>query len=212
MPKKAIFVLAFAMLLALGANAQTTLNDVYWVSYYENANIVGLDQLVEIVNPGVQGAPITGGPIQAGTVAEGALCANVYVFDRKQEMLACCSFYTTANEFMTLSVNGLTSKPLTGGTISAGAIKITSSIPSGTTCDPTAITSTLGTTAGNLAPDLGIWGTHLHNLALVYALTESSFQGKPLSTSEAQYLPTTCGLVLYLGSGKGTCTAGEVAP
>jgi hypothetical protein len=191
--KKTALVLAVTMILALGASAQTS--NVYMVSYFENANTANApDATVYVINTGVQGAPYGNAP---GAPKDGDICVNVYVFDAIQEMLECCSAPLSANGLATISVNALTANPLTSVLPTTGVIKITSSLPNGATCDPTAPTS--------LVPELKGWEFFVHAWSGGFASAEAEFQSASLSTAEQTFLPSTCGMVRYLGSGKGTC-------
>ena len=196
MLKKAALVLAVTMIFALGASAQ--MSNVYMVNYFENANTAGApDATVYVINTGVQGAPYGNAP---GAPKDGDVCVNVYVFDANQEMLECCAAPLSANGLATISVNGLTANPLTSVNLQRGVIKITSSLPNGTTCDPTAPTS--------LVPELKGWEFYVHAWGQgAFASAEGIFQSASLSSAEQTFLPSTCGMVRYLGSGKGTCDA-----
>jgi hypothetical protein len=65
-------------------------------------------------------------------------CANIYVFDANQEMVACCSFRITPNGLLTLSVaNNLTNNPVTSLVPVAGDIKIVGMVaPTTGACSP----------------------------------------------------------------------------
>ena len=195
MLKKTAFVLAVTMVFALAAGAQT-ISNVYQVNYFENAHTDSApDASVYIINTGVQGAPY--GTPPAGDPPPGNVCINIYVFDSNQEMLECCAAPLSANGLAKLSVNALTSNSLTGVTLQRGVLKITSSLPNGTSCDPTAPIS--------LVPELKAWEFFVHAWTGGWAPAESEFQGAMLSSAEQTFLPSTCGMVRYLGSGKGTC-------
>jgi hypothetical protein len=193
MLKKLALVLVAAMVLTTIAAAQTL--DVYWVNYFTNRNNpTGADQFVNIINPGLQGSPL-----QTTAPAEGTLCANIYVFDAVQEMIECCACPITANALLSLSVNSsLTANPLTSVAPATGVIKLVSTLPNGTACDPTH--------AGTLTPDLRSWGTHLQQpTAGNFASTEGFFQDAPLGATEAAFLPQACLFAQYLGTGKAVC-------
>ena len=209
--KKLAVVLVLAMVFSVAASAQIT--DVYWTNYY--SNIGANDSTVYIINPGVQGAPID--PTTGLFSAAGYLCANIYVFDKTQEMAECCSCPISPNGILALSVKtNLTNNPLTGVALTGGVIKLVSSKPvsvsgagsSLTTvsaaCDP----GELGTIE-TIVPDLSAWGTHIQNFAGGQVLTEAPFQAEPLSPAEAAFLPVACQMNHYLGSGHGLCTCGS---
>ncbi len=192
-------LLATLLVLACMATAVAQNQDsVYHLGYYQNRNnAAGADQTVELINTGVVGVPTDAN--------EGRLCANIYVFDANQEMEECCSCKITANGLKTLSVlNDLTQNPLTGFPApDAGAIKIVTSIPAGSTCDETAVaTATLS--AGILG-----WGSHVKQpVAGTFITTEADLQLGTLSAREIAFLGQACGFVQYLGSGKGVCKCG----
>jgi hypothetical protein len=199
--KKLLLVALAVMMLGTIAAAQSDpgyyTNDVYWVSYFNNRNNpTGADQLVYIINPGYIGTPLSSN--------EGTLCANIYVFDATQEMFECCACPITANALLALSVNNsLTSKPLTSVASASGVIKLVSTRPVGTLCDPT--------TAGPLSPDLRAWATHVQQpVTGSFVTTETPFLPAPLATGgtsvEEGWLAQACGFVQYFGSGtKGIC-------
>ena len=211
MVKKIVLLMAVAMIVIVVGQALAaaqTASDVYQVNYFGNRNnAAGFDQLVNITNPGVQGSPLSTG--------EGALCANLYVFAADQQMSECCSCPITADGLLTLSLNkSLTGNPLTSVSPNSGVIKLLSTADA-PTCDPTATTVGLLTTAltnsdpptGSLAPDLRAWGTHLvQSTPGTLFTTETGFTAAPLSGDEAEFLPYTCRFVQYLGSGKGVCS------
>jgi len=194
--KKVISLVALVLIiagLASFASAQG-ISDVYWVNYYSNrAPLAVNDQTVRIINPGEQGTPISAG--------HGTVCADIYVFDSNQEMSECCSCKITANGLLTLSVNrDLTSNPLTGFPPPAdGVIKIVSDNRSN--CDPTSPVPT---------PDLRAWGTHLQRpFDAVLVTTEEEFAPAALQQDELSFLGQACSFVLFLGSGKGSCSCGS---
>ena len=202
MLKKVALVLAVAFALSMVAFAQTT-DDFdgyfknYSVDYFTNRNNPqGQDQFVNIINPGTIGSPML-----ESTAGGGILCANLYVFDRNEELAECCSCKISADGLLTLSVNvNLTANPLTGVAPNAGVIKMVSTTPVNGVCDAEAPFTTLADTL------LG-WGTHLQMpVTGTYVTTEGQFQFSPLSAAEATFLPTACNFAAYLGSGKGVCS------
>lgn len=150
------------------------------VDYFSNANTSGApDATVHIVNPGT---------------TFNTICADVYVFDDSQEMSECCSCSLSPDSIRTLSVNtDLTSNPLTGKTLSHGAIKIVSA-----TCgDPAKI---------NPVPTLRSWATHIQTSN--FTITEGESQASGLSAGEITQLDNECGAIELDGSGSGICTCG----
>ncbi|HXZ78757.1 MAG TPA: hypothetical protein VEG30_02435 [Terriglobales bacterium] len=197
--KKVISSVALVLIivgLASFASAQG-ISDVYWVNYYSHRypSYSALDQTVRVINPGEQGTPISAG--------HGTVCADIYVFDSNQEMSECCSCPITANGLLILSVNNdLTSNPLTGWPPATdGVIKIVSDNRSN--CDPTSPVPT---------PDLRAWATHLQEPGNGYSVTtEEEFAPAALQQDELSFLGQACSFVLFLGSGKGSCSCGNVS-
>ena len=199
MIRKAISSLALVIVVVgLASFATAQINDVYWVNYYSNrySSPGAFDQTVRIINPGEQGTPLSTG--------HGTVCADIYVFDATQEMTECCSCRITANGLLTLSVNrDLTSNPLQGWPPARdGVIKIVSDNRGN--CDPTSPVPT---------PDLRAWATHLQNPGGPYLVTtEDEFEAAPLQQNELSFLGQACSFVLFLGSGKGSCSCGSGGP
>jgi len=187
--KKILAFVATAILLSAIAVAQ---EDVYWVTYYSNRNnAVGADAFVRIVNPGLQGSPLSEN--------QGTVCADIYVFDDEQEMVECCACPITANALLEFSLDtNLVQNPLTGiPPPNSGVIKLVSDL--GSNCNPQ---------APILTQDVRAWATHLQQpVADGYISTEDKFLRAPLSASEQAFLGETCAFVIYLGNGfKGQCT------
>ena len=142
--KKLLVVLGILALVPCMALAQGT----YYVDYYSNNIDHGLDQAIRIINVGTLGTPLTS--------PSGDICANVYVFDANQELLACCAQRLTPNELATAFVHyQLTNNTVTTVVPPSGVIKVVLAQPPGSTCTPTTIGAT---------PDAGlgvVFGTHL---------------------------------------------------
>ena len=168
----------------------------YYVGYYANnpgPASGAADQVVRIINTGTLGTPLTS-PV-------GDICANIYVFDNNQEMIACCAEQITPNELDSAAVGTqLTANPLTSVVPTAGVFKIitTAPVPAGG-CNPTAL-------SGELA-DASVFSTHLQVSGGRTFVTETFNIGSPLSVAEANFLQQACSFTLYLGSGKGTCSS-----
>lgn len=179
--------------LATPSFAQVVANDAYQVNYFSNG-----DGTLRIINTGQRGSPIDGATLH------GRVCADIYVFDANQEMLACCSCPITANGLKTIPAGtfngtpGLLFNPLTNIPFTNGVIKIVSDAQTGKVCDPTQITNPLE--AG-----LRSWETHLQAAGVI---TETVSAAAPLTNTEAAFLGQACSFVLYLGSGRGTCACG----
>ncbi len=100
----------FAIDAALAQNS--TALDPFAVNYFNNANTVGPDDTLRIVDPDEYDA------------APDA-CANIYVFDPTEEMEACCACPITPAGRLDFSVNHqLTNNLLSGGVIHSGTIKV----------------------------------------------------------------------------------------
>ena len=187
--KKLLVVFGILALVPCLALAQGT----YYVDYYSNNLGHGFDQAIRIINVGTLGTPLTS--------PSGDICANVYVFDANQEMLACCAARLTPNELATAFVNA----QLTGNTVTtvvppSGVIKIVLAQPPGATCTPTTIGAT---------PDAGlgaVFGTHLQSEGNRLWVTETQKSASTLSSGEQGFLQLSCSFALYIGSGQGTCT------
>ncbi|HXZ78456.1 MAG TPA: hypothetical protein VEG30_00895 [Terriglobales bacterium] len=189
---------AVALVLCLFTFASFALaqgiSDVYQVNYFSTAVRMEVpaypDSAVRIINPGEQGTPLS--------AKHGAVCADIYVFDANQEMSECCSCPVTANGLLIFSVNyDLNGNPLTGFPAPPnGVIKIVSD--SFANCDPTSPVPT---------PDLRAFATHLQTPDGSHVTTtESEFADAALQQDELSFLGQACSFVLFLGSGKGSCS------
>ena len=177
--------------LAVSLSAQTSpYPDTFKVSYFSNAspeiscvpvNAV-VDATVQITNVGTQSG-------------SGDLYAAIYVFDPNQEMSECCACLVTPNGLLTLDINGdLTSNPLTGETLTTGAIEIVSS----TSSNPTAVKPAAGIRA---------WATHIQDASGgPNSETETPFSDSNLSAGELKSLESKCSAIHLVGSGAGICT------
>jgi len=219
-----LLAVAIVLCMAFSAVAQAQTDDVYWVNYFihnvsatpgaDPSDGAAPDQLLYIVNPGVQGAPIN--PATGLVSTAGYLCANLYVFDAHQEMQECCSCPISPNGIISLSLRrNLLANPLTGVAPTSGVIKLVSSLPISVTpngVSPTTATAVcdageIGSAGETIVSDLRAWGTQFQVLAQgKYAYTQSHSRPAPLSAAEAAFLPLACQMVRYLGSGQGVCT------
>ncbi len=148
---------------------------------------------IRLVNFGAAGNPMT--------TPTGDVCANIYVFDSNQEMVACCSCRITPNGLLTLSVrNDLTSNVLTRIFPPNGDVKIVSTAAVGNTlCTPV-------TYNGGLLDSVVGFGAHVQVTGGATSITETNIPDAALSTSEQGFLTQTCQFARYLGSGFGTCS------
>jgi hypothetical protein len=122
----------------------------YYVDYY--ANNVGpiggsADQIIRIII--TSGTPLTS-PV-------GDICANIYIFDADQELIACCSERLTPNELDSMYVGRqLTANTVTSVVPSSGVIKIVlAPLPFGG-CNPAVSTTIANASLGQ------VFGTHLN--------------------------------------------------
>ena len=189
-------------------------DDAFQVRYASNLNKG--DSFVNITNTGSSTELVMDGGEGFGA---GNLCANVYVFDPAEEMLACCSCLLTPNALVSLSVQGdLISNTLSPETPTAVVIKLLASSPapvagapgtSGTVCNPAAIEAREGGVEGSyLLRGMRAWGTTLHQVPGTpagYGVTETRFENGGLSTAELIHLTSFCGFINANGSGFGIC-------
>jgi|SRR5271166_2084735 len=191
-----VCTLALTFCAAFAAAQTAPPADTLKVDYFSGANTDGApDGTFRVINPGTAG---------------GYLCADIFVFDTYQELSECCSCSLSPDSLRTLSVNhDLTYNPLTGVTLSTGAIKVVSSSPKNTTyCRfPSSLTPTAG---------LRSWTTHIQN-AYPYgevgtegywAITETASQDATLSAAEVKRLQGECYAIQLDGSGRGVCSCG----
>jgi hypothetical protein len=191
--KKLLVVLGLLVLVPSLALAQGT----YYVDYFANnpGPVPGSpDQVIRIINVGTLGTPLTS--------PTGDICANIFVFNNEQEMIACCTERITPNELDSASVGTqLTFNPLTSVVPPAGVIKITLTAPPAGGCNPTDSTQTPNAALGV------VFGTHLQAEPSGTFVTETEKVASTLSAGEESFLQTACSFTLFLGSGKGTCTS-----
>ena len=188
--KKLLVVLGLLVLVPGLAFAQS-----YYVDYFSNNHTSPADQIVRVINAGEFGSPIT--------VPTGDICANFYVHNADQEMIACCATKLTPNALSSAYVGPqLTSNPLNSGAIpTSGVIKITlTRDDTGATCDPRTPSGTPDATLGQ------VFATHLQVTNGNTYVTETEKLASPLGGAEATYLPLTCFFLQQIGSGTGVCT------
>jgi hypothetical protein len=159
------------------------------------------DAQMYVVNPGSTG----------GLEPGGDLCANIYVFNPSQQMVACCSCKVTPDGLRTFSVNtDLVSNPVVAIKPNSGAIKVISSrVPTSGSCDKVAGTdfTPFGT--------LGTWITHVHQTAPTsFSVSETHFLPGSISLEvsgqpETTKLKTFCNFIQGNTLGAGICTCGS---
>jgi hypothetical protein len=185
-----------AVTLLAGGNAFAQHQDgPYLVAYFSNANTSQApDGVLRLVNDGDASTAETAG------LPNGTLFASIYTFDDSQVMQECCNCSVSADGMLSESVNiNLTSNTLTGRLeTSRGVIKILSSLSN----DPT-----------NNVRKRGLRGsiTHIQSTTNVpsvgpFFVTETNLATSNLAPTEQQDLEMTCGFVITLGSGFGTCS------
>jgi hypothetical protein len=193
-----ILALAFCSLSSWAATTAPALGktssvgepaDVLKVDYFSNANTSGApDGTFRITNAGTSG---------------GNLCAYIFVFDPQQEMSECCGCLQTPDGLGTLSVNvNLTSNPLTGVTLTTGAIKVFSVAPVANACPLPGTT----TVPQPFEAGLRSWTTHIQNSN--FAITETASQDATLSVVENVRAYDECLAIVLDGSGHGICSCG----
>jgi hypothetical protein len=176
---------------AFGANStEAPPADALKVDYFANANTAGApDGTARLTNPGTPG---------------GNVCAYITVFDSNQEMSECCGCLLTPDGLATLSVNtDLTSNPLTGVTLSTGAIKIFSVAPVNNTCP---LPGTSRAAQPFESGGVRAWVTHIQNSN--FSETETGSQDATLSDAESFRVYNECAAIVLDGSGHGVCTCG----
>ena len=175
-----------------GPACVTVPTDAYQV--VDPANLLIGDSVVNITNAGTRN----------GFDPAGGICANVYVFDPSEELIACCSCYVSPDGLRSLSAKqDLVSNTLTPGVPGSIVIKMLASTPPGgpTSCDASS------PTIATLEPGLRAWSTDLHQNTAAgnYQVTENAFQNAVLSASELAKLTTFCGFIQANGSTFGVC-------
>ena len=190
--KKLLVVLGLLVLVPGLALAQSP---SYFVNYYTNNSApFTADQIVRVINAGTLGSPLT--------VPVGDICANFYVHDPNQEMIACCASSLTPNELSSAYAGKqLTFNPINAGYLPTnGVIKVVlTPNPSGKTCHPEGWSGAPDATLGE------IFATHLQVTGGATYVTETELLSSPLGSDEAAYLQETCFFVELLGSGTGVC-------
>ncbi len=190
--KKLLVCLGLLLLVPGLALAQGT--SFYHVEYFANnpGPASGApDQVIRIINTGTLGTPLTS-PV-------GDICANIYVFDNNQEMVACCAEQITPDELDSAAVGAqLTANPLTSVVPASGVVKIITTVVLPGGCNPTNLPG---------AADSSVTATHLQVTGGRTFVTETQSAGSLLSPAEAFFLQQACSFTLYLGSGKGTCSS-----
>jgi hypothetical protein len=166
------------------------------VDYYANNTGPGsaVDQTLRLINVGQLGTPMTS--------PAGDICANLYVFDTNEAMIACCSCRMPPNALASASVgHELTNHPLTSVIPSAGLIKILPIIAGTVPCSP------IAPFASPNASLVKAFSTHVQVSGPATYITETALPPVRLSSEGAAFLSNTCLFLQYLAGseGKGTC-------
>ncbi|MDX2153755.1 MAG: hypothetical protein SFV54_23630 [Bryobacteraceae bacterium] len=183
-----VHLLLATLLVATVAFAQTipAPTDAYQIRYA--ANLAVGESFINITNAGSVN----------GFEPAGNICANVYVFDADQQLVACCTCPLTPNHLKTLGVRAdLTSNTLTPGVPASATIALLATTG---TCNAATVT------ADRLVAGMRAWGTTIHALPTGgYGVGETEFSSAPLSATQLQKLTTYCGFIQANGSGYGIC-------
>lgn len=189
-PHKGWLFLA-VLVLATVASAQPV--DSYQVAYMANYGATANgDDVINITNAGALD----------GLDPRGTICANIYVFDPAEELVACCSCPVTPNALRSLSAKqDLISNVLTPGTPS----HITVAMLATNGAAPNSCNAANPTT-GTLVSGMRAWATTLHaGPAGGYVTTENIFQDAALSASQLLKLTSYCNMIQVNGSSYGIC-------
>ena len=181
-----------AALMVASASIALAQDYPYSLSYFSNAHATSApDATLRLVNDGYV----------SDSSPAGDLCANIYVFDNKEEMAECCSCKITPNGLLTLSVNtNLTTNNLTRGTLVRGVVKVLSTYPNAGVCNPA---------DSAVQPGIHGWLTHLQKSGVGYAQTEEELKDSTLGAAEYSDLEEDCGVLIELGSGFGVCSCAD---
>jgi hypothetical protein len=188
------------------------LDDVVVTAIYDfqvryAANLTSGDSVINITNPGENGASLTG-PGFGGAV--GNICVNVYAFSPDEQLVSCCSCLITPNGLVSLSVNAdLVSNTLTGVRPNSVVVKLVNTAAtatfSGTACTNSAALA--GQTGFPLAAGMQAFGTTVHAGAVAgtFATTETPFLRATLSAGELASITNRCANIIGNGSTFGIC-------
>ncbi|MBY0503744.1 MAG: DUF11 domain-containing protein [Bryobacteraceae bacterium] len=182
---------------AATANITITEPAAFLVSYFPNLNVA--DSVINVTNPGSDGAGLAAGTTAATT---GAICANVYAFSPDEQMVSCCSCPVTPNGLVSLSVQrDLISNTLTPAVPTSIVVKLVATPPVAGSCQGSA--AALATFSRSITA----WGTKVHAGATpgTLATTEVPFSWGQLSLGEADRLRQLCNFIGSNGSGFGVC-------
>lgn len=180
--------LAVGSLVSLGASSSQAQDGApppvnllslgYWRVGSGPLGVAVQDNTLRLINDGAS--------IGGDSASSGALCANIYVFNSNQNMLACCSCAVSANGLLARNVLGdlIPTQAVKPGV--SGVIKVVSSL-----------LSTDGKCAANAtyepAPEFVGWITHYPGTGIPSVLTEVGMRPGSLSKGELVKLIEECG-------------------
>jgi hypothetical protein len=171
-----------AMVGTAAVTVQPQLNIVY---FHLPAN--GPDTTMRISNPGLSGTD---------------LCAMIYVFDQKQQLVECCGCPVSLDGLRVLSLrNDLMANPLTGIRSTDGVVEVIAAAHVGNpNCDASSI---------NPSGIVAAWSTNLASTGNgTYAILEDNAAISPLSNQQLSASQAQCYFAKTLGSGQGICSCG----
>jgi hypothetical protein len=171
--------------------------DSYQIDYAANLNIG--DSFVNITNAGTLAGPFGANPPNLGNV-----CANVYVFDPQEELIACCTCLVTPNGLNSFSAtHSLINNPLTPNVPTTITIDLVGSAPVAGLCNAGSAASI---NVQTLLGGLNAWGTTLEpNPASSFGVVRTKFLPGGFSQSQLSALVTTCNFIQSVGTGFGIC-------
>jgi len=195
---RSLFILAVISPCLFAADVDVAADlpaDAFQVAYAPHVTL-GFEH-VTITNSGNFGTSTTIG----GHDANDLICADLYVFDPAQELIACCSCTVTPNDLQTVATSQLVSDSLTSVVPPAVTIGLLATqTPASGFCDPGSVTPAA------LAPGLRAWNTVVHvEPGGGYAVTEFPFSLAPLSPAELFKMTDYCAFIEADGTFNGIC-------
>jgi hypothetical protein len=156
------------------------------------SNLTSGDSLVNVSNAGTS------------TVhPQGHICANFYVFDPDEELLACCACKISPNAIKSVSLTQDVTPYMVHSATSL-IIKLVATTPAAGVCNPALVTTS------NLATGMRAWATTIHAQPIPpggFGVTETRFARCGLPPADLALLTTRCAFLQQNGSGYGICRA-----
>jgi uncharacterized repeat protein (TIGR01451 family) len=173
--------------------------DAYQALYAANLNIG--DSVINLSNTGAL----------SGTSPAGDLCVNVYAFDPREELIACCTCVVTPDGLNSISVTGdLIRNPLTPNIPTSIMIKLITNLTDPGTCNVTPGFQNLqsGTVAWGttIEPSSGFTGSG-DPAGSHYGVVRVPAKQAQLSPSELSGLTQVCNFIRQDGTGFGICNS-----